>query len=61
MEKTGTIDFPSVLAQQSAPPTLPKDQLTPPAPQPGAPIVVLTPRPDLKVNTNSPTPSPTVG
>ncbi|MFB7243857.1 hypothetical protein CW362_11195 [Streptomyces populi] len=61
MEKTGTIDFPSVLAQQSAPPTLPKDQLTPPAPQPGAPIVVLTPRPDLNVNTNSPTPSPTVG
>ncbi|MEU6273194.1 DUF4142 domain-containing protein [Streptomyces populi] len=61
MEKTGTIDFDSVLAQQSAPPTLPKDQLTPPAPQPGAPIVVLTPRPDLKVNTDSPTPSPTVG
>ncbi|MFD5519303.1 DUF4142 domain-containing protein [Streptomyces sp. NPDC127066] len=61
MEKTGTIDFAQVIAQQSAPPTLPKDQLTPPAPQPGAPIVVLTPRPDLNVNTNSPTPSPTVG
>ncbi|WP_326789981.1 DUF4142 domain-containing protein [Streptomyces sp. NBC_00151] len=61
MEKTGTIDFAQVIAQQSAPPTLPKDQLTPPAPQPGAPMVVLTPRPDLNVNTNSPTPSPTVG
>ncbi|MEU9135154.1 DUF4142 domain-containing protein [Streptomyces sp. NPDC048404] len=61
MEKTGTIDFAQVLAQQSAPPTLPKDQLTPPAPQPGAPTVVLTARPDLNVNTNSPTPSPTVG
>ncbi|MER5398013.1 DUF4142 domain-containing protein [Streptomyces sp. NPDC002599] len=61
MEKTGTINFAQVIAQQSAPPTLPKDQLTPPAPQPGAPLVVLTPRPDLNVNTNSPTPSPTVG
>ncbi|MFE2302917.1 DUF4142 domain-containing protein [Streptomyces sp. NPDC059445] len=61
MEKTGTIDFDQVLAQQSAPPTLPKDQLTPPAPQPGAPIVVLTARPDLNVHTDTPSPSPTVG
>ncbi|MER5468233.1 DUF4142 domain-containing protein [Streptomyces sp. NPDC002935] len=61
MEKTGTINFGQVIAQQSAPPTLPKDQLTPPPPQPGAPVVVLTDRPDLNVNTASPTPSPTVG
>ncbi|WRZ95327.1 DUF4142 domain-containing protein [Streptomyces sp. NBC_01007] len=61
MEKTGTINFGQVLAQQSAPPTLPKDQLTPPPPQPGAPVVVLTQRPDLNVNTASPTPSPVVG
>ncbi|MFI0961041.1 DUF4142 domain-containing protein [Streptomyces sp. NPDC021080] len=61
MEKTGTIDFNQVNAAQSAPPTLPKDQLTPPPPQPGAPTVVLTPRPDLNVHTDTPTPSPTVG
>ncbi|MFD9460726.1 DUF4142 domain-containing protein [Streptomyces sp. NPDC060027] len=61
LEKTGTINFGQVLAQQSAPPTLPKDQVTPPAPQPGSPVLVLAPRPDLNVNTASPTPSPTVG
>ncbi|MFF3614942.1 DUF4142 domain-containing protein [Streptomyces sp. NPDC002580] len=61
MEKTGTINFGQVLAQQNAAPSLPKDQLTPPPPPPGAPVVVLTARPDLKVNTTSPTPSPTVG
>ncbi|WP_406367404.1 DUF4142 domain-containing protein [Streptomyces sp. NBC_00645] len=61
LEKTGTINFGQVLAQQSAPPALPKDQVTPPAPQPGSPVLVLAPRPDLNVNTASPTPSPTVG
>ncbi|MFJ5532950.1 DUF4142 domain-containing protein [Streptomyces sp. NPDC093261] len=61
LEKTGTVNFDQVLFQQSTPPKLPKDQLTPPAPQPGAPMVVLTPRPDLNVNTASPAPSPAVG
>jgi predicted outer membrane protein len=61
MEKTGTINFGQVLAQQNAAPSLPKDQVTPPPPPQGAPVVVLTARPDLKVNTASPTPSPTVG
>ncbi|MEU6096960.1 DUF4142 domain-containing protein [Streptomyces sp. NPDC047079] len=61
LEKTGTVNFDQVLFQQSTPPKLPKDQLTPPPPQPGAPMVVLTPRPDLNVNTASPTPSPAVG
>jgi predicted outer membrane protein len=61
LEKTGTINFDQVLFQETTPPKLPKDQLTPPPPQPGAPMVVLTPRPDLNINTASPAPSPTVG
>ncbi len=59
LEKTGLVNYEQVNFQQTAPPKLPKDQLTPPAPQPGAPVVALTPRPDLDVNTGSPTPSPT--
>lgn len=61
LEKTGLVNYDQVLFQQTSPPKLPKDQMTPPAAQPGAPIVALTPRPDLDVNTTSPTPSPTVG
>lgn len=61
LEKTGAVDFDQVLFQQTTPPKLPKDQLTPPAPQPGAPVVALTPRPDLHLHTASPAPSPTVG
>ncbi|MFI6012594.1 DUF4142 domain-containing protein [Streptomyces sp. NPDC051243] len=58
LEKTGMVNFDQVNFQQTNPPKLPKEQLTPPAPQPGAPVVVLTPRPDLDVNTSSPTPTP---
>ncbi|WP_191971890.1 DUF4142 domain-containing protein [Streptomyces luteolifulvus] len=58
LEKTGLVNYDQVNFQQTTPPKLPKDQLTPPAPQPGAPVVVLTPRPDLNVNTGSPTPTP---
>ncbi|MCX4452308.1 DUF4142 domain-containing protein [Streptomyces sp. NBC_01728] len=61
LEKTGTVNFDQVLFQQTTPPKLPQNQVTPPAPQPGAPVVALSPRPDLNVNTASPTPSPTVG
>ncbi|MFJ8112472.1 DUF4142 domain-containing protein [Streptomyces sp. NPDC096132] len=61
LENTGVINSEQVNFQQSTPPKLPKDQLTPPPPQPGAPMVVLTPRPDLNVNTANPTPSPTAG
>ncbi|MEU2864573.1 DUF4142 domain-containing protein [Streptomyces mirabilis] len=61
LEKTGTVNFDQVLFQQTTPPKLPQNQVTPPAPQPGAPVVALTPRPDLNVHTASPTPSPTVG
>ncbi|WP_328934996.1 MULTISPECIES: DUF4142 domain-containing protein [unclassified Streptomyces] len=61
LEKTGVVNFDQVNFQQSTPPKLPKDQVTPPPPQAGAPLVALTPRPDLNVNTASPTPSPTAG
>jgi hypothetical protein len=61
LEKTGVVNFEQVNFQQTTPPKLPKDQLTPPPPQPGAPVVVLTPRPDLNINTASPAPSPAAG
>jgi predicted outer membrane protein len=61
LEKTGTVNFDQVLFQQTTPPKLSAAQVTPPAPQPGAPVLALTPRPDLNVNTASPTPSPTAG
>ncbi|MFF7980161.1 DUF4142 domain-containing protein [Streptomyces sp. NPDC007901] len=61
LEKTGVVNFDQVNFQQTTPPKLPKAQLTPPAPQPGAPMVALTPRPDLNVNTASPAPSPAAG
>lgn len=61
LEKTGVVNFDQVLFQQTTPPKLPKEQLTPPPPAPGAPVVVLTPRPDLNVNTVSPTPTPAIG
>ncbi|MEU9154962.1 DUF4142 domain-containing protein [Streptomyces sp. NPDC048417] len=61
LENTGVVNFDQVNFQQTTPPKLPKDQLTPPAAQPGAPIVVLTPRPDLGINTASPTPTPSAG
>ncbi|MCX4612762.1 DUF4142 domain-containing protein [Streptomyces mirabilis] len=61
LEKTGTVNFDQVLFQQTTPPKLSAAQVTPPAPQPGAPVLALAPRPDLNVNTASPTPSPTAG
>ncbi|MEU6217699.1 DUF4142 domain-containing protein [Streptomyces sp. NPDC047022] len=61
LEKTGTVNFDQVLFQQTTPPKLPKDQVTPPPPAPGAPMVVLTPRPDLNISTASPSPGPAVG
>ncbi|MFD7711935.1 DUF4142 domain-containing protein [Streptomyces sp. NPDC059785] len=57
LEKTGLVNYEQVNFQQTTPPKLPDDQLTPPAPQPGAPVVALTPRPDLDVQTRSPTPT----
>ncbi|NUS24617.1 MAG: DUF4142 domain-containing protein [Streptomyces sp.] len=43
MEKTGFVNFDQALFQQTTPPKLPDTDLTPPAPQPGAPMVVLSP------------------
>lgn len=43
MEKTGFVNFDQALFQQTTPPKLPTDDLTPPAPQPGEPMVVLSP------------------
>lgn len=43
MEKTGFVNFDQALFQQTTPPKLPDGNLTPPAPQPGEPQVVLTP------------------
>ncbi|MFD0052128.1 DUF4142 domain-containing protein [Streptomyces sp. NPDC127168] len=60
LEKTGLVNFDQVNFQQTAPPSLPKVQLTPPAPQPGEPVLSLTQPPGLDVNTSAPTPSPTV-
>ncbi|KAF2781637.1 secreted protein [Streptomyces sp. KO7888] len=60
LEKTGLVNFDQVNFQQTAPPSLPKVQLTPPAPQPGEPVLSLTAPPGLEVNTSAPSPSPTV-
>lgn len=46
MEKTGLVDFDQTIFQQTTPPKLPSDNLTPPAPDPGQPQVVLTPPPN---------------
>ena len=46
MEKTGFVNFDQALFQQTTPPKLPDSDLTPPAPQPGAPVVVLSPPPN---------------
>ncbi len=56
-----TLLFSAYHFQQTAPPTLPKVQLTPPAPQPGEPVLSLTEPPGLDVDTTAPTPSPAVG
>lgn len=60
LEKTGLVNFDQVNFQQSAPPNLPQAQLTPPAPQPGEPVLSLSAPPGLEVDTSVPTPSPTV-
>ncbi|MBE8471326.1 DUF4142 domain-containing protein [Streptomyces justiciae] len=70
MEKTGFVNFDQALFQQTTPPKLPDTDLTPPAPQPGAPMVVLSPPPNPTSTPiaipgeqagASPSPSPTIG
>ncbi|MFF4897855.1 DUF4142 domain-containing protein [Streptomyces sp. NPDC001068] len=46
MERTGLVDFEQTLAKQTAAPTLPSSDLTPPPPPFGEPVIVLTPPPD---------------
>lgn len=46
MEKTGLVDFDTTVFNQTTPPKLPKSDLTPPAPVPGQPQVVLNPPPN---------------
>jgi predicted outer membrane protein len=43
MEKTGLVDFDQVLFQETTPPKLPSQDLTPPPPSAGEPQVTLTP------------------
>ncbi|QMV12449.1 DUF4142 domain-containing protein [Streptomyces lincolnensis] len=43
MENTGLVNYDTALFQQTTPPKLPKSDMTPPPPQPGEPMVVLTP------------------
>lgn len=58
LEKTGMVNHDQVNFQQTAPPNLPKDQLTPPPPQNGDSVLVLPPRPDLNIRTSAPTATP---
>ncbi|WP_019062986.1 DUF4142 domain-containing protein [Streptomyces prunicolor] len=72
MEKTGLVNFDQVNFQETTPPKLPASQVTPPVPQPGAPMVALTVPPGLPTDgvptgpadpatTPSPSASPTTG
>lgn len=62
LEKTGMVNFDANNFQQTTPPKLPKDQTTPPPPQPGTPVLVLNIPKDLQdLNTASPAPSPSAG
>jgi predicted outer membrane protein len=72
MEKTGLVNFDQVNFQETTPPKLPASQVTPPVPQPGAPMVALTVPSGLPTDgvptgpaepaaTPSPSASPTTG
>lgn len=59
LEKTGLVNFDANNFQQTTPPKLPKDQLTPPPPQPGTPVLRLAiPKGLEDLNTASPTALP---
>ncbi|WP_329533156.1 DUF4142 domain-containing protein [Streptomyces sp. NBC_01450] len=69
MEKTGLVNFDQVNFQETTPPKLPAAQVTPPVPQPGAPVVALSVPPGLSTEgvptgpttAAMPTASPTAG
>lgn len=59
LEKTGLVNFDANNFQQTTPPKLPKDQMTPPAPQPGSPVLTLAiPKGLEDLNTASPSALP---
>jgi predicted outer membrane protein len=58
LEKTDLVNYDQVNFQQTSPPKLPKVEMTPPAPQAGAPVLVLEEPEGLDVNTTNPTPTP---
>ncbi|GAB2759057.1 DUF4142 domain-containing protein [Streptomyces bullii] len=62
LEKTGYVNHEQVNFQQSSPAKLPKEQTTPPPPQPGSPVLTLNIPEDLRdLRTNppnAPEPSP---
>ena len=58
LEKTDLVNYDQVNAQMTAPPKRPRVELTPPAPQPGSPVLSLTKPPGLDLNTNTPSPPP---
>lgn len=59
LEKTGLVNHEQVNFQQTSPPKLPQEQVTPPAPQAGAPVIALPIPKELEdLNTASPAPSP---
>ncbi|MFI1418521.1 DUF4142 domain-containing protein [Streptomyces sp. NPDC020731] len=63
LEKTGLVNHEQVNFQQTSPPKMPQEQVTPPAPQAGAPVLVLEiPKglEDLNTASPAPAPSPTV-
>ncbi|MRT45044.1 hypothetical protein FGX00_04265, partial [Xylella fastidiosa subsp. multiplex] len=47
MEGSGLVNFDQVNAQETSPQKLPSNQVTPPVPQSGVPMVVLTPPPGV--------------
>ncbi|GGX41581.1 DUF4142 domain-containing protein [Streptomyces fructofermentans] len=62
LEKTDLVNYDQVNFQQTSPPKMPKDQTTPPPPQPGAPVLTLLQPKGVDVDTAAPTPaaSPTI-
>ncbi|MGC9543424.1 DUF4142 domain-containing protein [Streptomyces sp. UG1] len=59
LEKTGLVNFDANNFQQTTPPKLPREQLTPPPPQPGSPVLTLPIPKELEdLNTVSPAPAP---
>ncbi|MCT7356642.1 DUF4142 domain-containing protein [Streptomyces sp. 15-116A] len=59
LEKTGMVNQEQVNFQQTSPPKMPAEQVTPPAPAAGAPVKVLEiPKGLEDLNTVSPAPSP---